>query len=84
MTSLRAARKVFVGKSFSKSDEPVNGVIERLLRALGLEVVTGEKPKADSVSRKVKRRIDTCDVFVGVFTRKDKLEGRNEWATSSC
>ena len=81
--TLRAARIAFVGKSFAKTDDNVNGPVERLLRALGLVVVTGEKPKADSVSKKVKNRIDSCDVFVGVFTRRDKLEGKNEWATSS-
>ena len=79
---LRDARMVFVGKSFADADAPVSDSIESLLRALGVIVVTGEKPKADSVSKKVKQRIDRCDVFLGVFTRKDKLEGKDEWATS--
>lgn len=82
-TSLRTARIAFVGKSFSVSDEPVTKCVERLLGALGLTVSTGEKPKADTVSKKVKTRIDRCDVFVGIFTRRDKIEGRDEWTTSA-
>jgi len=81
--SLRAARIVFVGKSFLGIDAKVTVPVERILRALGLVVVTGEKPKADAVSKKVKGRIDSCDVFLGIFTRRDKLEGKDEWATSS-
>lgn len=79
---LNEARIVFVGKSFADSDAKLNGAIERLLKALGLEVVTGEKPRAEMVSRKVRERIDQCDVFVGVFVRKDKIEGKDEWSTS--
>ena len=81
--SLRAARIVFVGKSFSASDERVNKCVERLLSALGLTVSTGEKPTAGTVSKKVRTRIDRCDVFVGIFTRRDKIEGKDEWTTST-
>jgi hypothetical protein len=80
--SLRAARVVFVGKSFAPSDDRVNACAERVLSALGLKVVTGEKPKAEIVSRKVKTRIDSCDIFVGIFSRREKLEGKEEWTTS--
>jgi hypothetical protein len=72
-----------VGKSFAVNDEPVNKCVERLLGALGLTVTTGEKPRAGTVSKKVKTWIDRCDVFVGIFTRRDKLEGKDEWATST-
>jgi hypothetical protein len=51
--------------------------------SLGLTVTTGEKPRAAAISKKVKTRIESCDVFVGIFTRRDKLEGKDEWATSA-
>jgi len=75
-------RMVFIGQSFSDRDNAVNAIIARALRAMGLTVVTGEKPRADLVSKKVKDRIDQCDVFLGIFARRDKLEGKQEWATS--
>jgi len=73
----------FVGHSFAEGDLPlVHSVIETL-QSLGIQVATGEKPKADRISEKVKRTIDGQHVFVGIFTRRDKLEGRNAWTTSA-
>ena len=47
-----------------------------------MTVVTGEKPRADKISEKVKRLIDAQHIFVGIFTRRAKLEGKNVWTTS--
>lgn len=73
---------VFVGHSFATEDEHVNDVILRFLAAFGLEVVTGEKPSANTVSAKVRGRIEQCEGFVGVFTRRDKIARKNEWLPS--
>jgi len=45
-------------------------------------VVTGEIPRANRISEKVKALIEGQDIFVGVFTRRDKIARRNEWTTS--
>jgi hypothetical protein len=74
---------VFVGQSFAAADGAVNGLVRRLLEALGLRVLTGEKPSADLISEKVKNRIDEAHVFVGLFTRRDKIARKQEWATSA-
>jgi hypothetical protein len=56
----------------------------RLLEAYGFTAVTGELPKADSVSKKVRERIEGADYFLGIFTRRERLRGRrNEWTTSA-
>lgn len=73
----------FVGHSFGDRDKPFVDAVTETLRALGIEVVTGEKPKADRISEKVKRLIDGQHIFVGIFTRRDKLEGKNAWTTSA-
>ena len=73
---------VFVGQSFAEKDAEVNEPIKRFIRAYGLTVTTGEKPEADSVSAKVRDRIEAAQLFVGVFTRRDKLAGRAGWAAS--
>jgi len=72
----------FVGHSFSESDLPFVYAVTETLEALGITVLTGEKPRADRISEKVKRMIDGQHIFVGIFTRRDKLEGRNAWTTS--
>jgi hypothetical protein len=74
---------VFVAHSFAPEDRPVVDAVVRLFKAFDLEVQTGEKPKADLVSSKVRKRIEACDGFVGVFTRRDRLTGRGKWATSA-
>jgi hypothetical protein len=81
--TIRRARIAFVGQSFLPADEPLNSSIASILRALGLTVLTGEKPRATSVSKKVRERIDRSDVFVGIFSRRDRLEGKAEWNTSA-
>ncbi len=73
----------FVGHSFSEADLPFVHAVTETLEALGITVLTGEKPKANRISEKVKRMIDAQHIFVGIFTRRDKLEGRNAWTTSA-
>lgn len=73
---------VFVGHSFSKDDEIVNDVVLRFLVAYGLEVITGERPSANTVSAKVRTRIEQCDAFLGIFTRRDKIARKAEWLPS--
>ncbi len=72
----------FVGQSFADSDRDVNECARRSLEALGVRVVTGEKPKADRISEKVKTRIDAQYIFVALFTRRDRIHGKKEWTTS--
>ena len=48
-----------------------------------MAVVTGEKPRADRISEKVKRLIDGQYLFIGVFTQREKIARRKEWTTSA-
>lgn len=73
----------FVGHSFGDGDMPLVNTVVETLRALGVQVETGLKPKADRISEKVKRLIDRQYLFVGIFTRRDKLEGKKSWSTSA-
>lgn len=72
----------FIGQSFATADESVNQCIADVLIALGVTVVTGEKPKADSISEKVKELIEAQAIFVGIFTRREKIARKPEWTTS--
>jgi hypothetical protein len=73
----------FVGHSFAREDAELVNTFINILEALGVQVVTGSKPKADKISDKVKALIEKQHLFVGIFTRRDKLEGKNSWTTST-
>jgi|ERR1043166_7450106 hypothetical protein len=73
----------FVGQSFSKKDKEVNEFVFNVLELIGVKAVTGERPKADYISEKVKRLIEEQHIFVGIFTCRDKLANKPEWTTSS-
>jgi hypothetical protein len=77
------ATRAFVGQSFSADDQAPNGLVQRFLTASGIEVVTGERPSAGSVSAKVRRRIEACELFVGIFTRRQRIARKPEWTTSA-
>lgn len=73
---------IFAGHSFADEDEPTVSVILNFFRALGFRVVTGEKPRADRISEKVKTLLEEQHVFLGIFTRRDKIAGRKGYTTS--
>jgi hypothetical protein len=74
---------IFIAQSFSVNDATINSMVARLVEAYGFPVATGEKPKADTVSKKVRDRIEAASIFLGIFTRRDRLKSRREWTTSS-
>ncbi len=73
----------FIGQSFSTADERINQCVFDTLTSVGIRVVTGEVPKANSISEKVKRLIEGQPLFVGIFTRRDKISHKSEWTTSA-
>lgn len=73
----------FVGHSFLQPDLRLAQAVIDTLSAVGVIAVTGEKPKAERISEKVKELIDSQEIFVGVFTRRDKIQGRHEWTTTA-
>jgi hypothetical protein len=74
---------IFVGQSFSDEDRHVNEPISSLLKAHEFTVITGERPRAESVSKKVRDAIESSHYFLGIFTRRDRIRRRNEWTTSA-
>lgn len=81
--SLASIQSAFVGHSFAPADETVVSAVIRVLTAFNIRVETGERPSADSVSRKVKRRIDRCEAFVAIFTRRERIAGQQAYTTST-
>jgi hypothetical protein len=72
----------FVGHSFAPADAQVVNCITEGLKAMGIEVAAGKRPKADRISEKVKKLIEDQHLFVGIFTRRDRLVGKPTWSTS--
>lgn len=72
----------FVAHSFAPADKTVVNCVTRCLKEIGLKVETGEKPKANKISEKVKKLINGQYLFVGVFTRREKISRQSRWVTS--
>jgi hypothetical protein len=68
--------RVFIAKSFSEPDKlkvaPIESLLESFSR-LGVQCETGEAAEPESVSVKVRERIDRAQVFVGVVTRRHPI-----------
>jgi len=73
----------FVGHSFAPADSRVVEFVVNTLTAAGIAIVTGEKPTTDRLSEKIQRRIEAQGIFVGIFSRRDKTPGKDEWNTST-
>ena len=73
----------FLGHSFAPSDKQVVDFVRQTLGAIGVTVVTGQRPRADRISEKIKKLIDGQPLFIGLFTRRDKIAHKRAWTTSS-
>lgn len=74
--------RAFVGHSFADDYAHVASAVIAALEAIGVATTTGEPPRAGSLSDKVKGRIEANHLFVGIFTRREKISGKEEWTTS--
>ncbi len=75
-------RTAFLGHSFADADFEVVEFFRSLLGEMGVRCISGEKAEANTVAEKVKKRILEAELFVGILTRRDKIEGKDEWRTS--
>lgn len=71
-----AVREVnaFVAHRFDKSDRAVVDRLTAWLEKIGFRIVTGEGGEPATISDKVIRRIEECELFVGIFTRVGQSE----------
>ena len=54
-----------------------------ILSEMSVKCQSGEQAAAQQVSEKVKERIKQTEMFVGIFSRGEKIEGKEEWSTSA-
>ena len=74
-TSTRSSSVPFVSMSFDESDHDVNDYFTGILASLSIDFETGERYSKDSIPQKVQSRIRSCDMFIVIFVRRDKIEG---------
>jgi hypothetical protein len=77
------APTAFLGHSFAADDDKIVRCVKTCLESIGISVVTGERPRAKGISDKVKKLIEDQYLFVGLFTRRDKLARKKEYTTST-
>jgi hypothetical protein len=68
--------KAFIGHSFDEKDKDLIDNIKEFIESTGIGCVSGEKSQNRSIAQKVKERIISCEIFVGIFTC-DKLICQN-------
>lgn len=71
--------RVFLGVSYFVEDHTVKEWFESTLRVCGFEVVTAETSEHIELGEKIRRKIESCEVSCFVLTRRDKIEGNEEW-----
>jgi tetratricopeptide (TPR) repeat protein len=72
--------RVFIAKSFGESDKAKVAPIENFLASyssLGVKCETGEAAEAESVSAKVRERIDRAHVLVGIVTQRHAIVSKS-------
>ena len=75
-------RTAFVGHSFLPQDQTIVTYVKDLLREMEINCISGERAEASEIHEKVKRRILAAEYFVGIFTRRHKIEGEALWTTT--
>lgn len=71
----------FIGHSFLPEDDFITSYIVSAIRNRIKRVVTGRPAQIRSVSEKVKEKIDSADLAIQIFTRKEKKKN-GTWITS--
>jgi hypothetical protein len=69
----------FLSCSFDTEDRAVFDWFRRILDSLEFQVLSGEEPSTHSLPEMARERIESSEAFVGVLTRRDKVEGSDEW-----
>lgn len=72
----------FVAHSFLKKDQPILSNLIKTIKNCGFLVSRGTENNVGSLSSEIKKKIDSSDVFIAVFTKKHFIEVENTWTTS--
>jgi hypothetical protein len=75
--------RVFLSGSFDRADEPLFNWFREILEALEFQVFSGQDPSPHSLSDIVRERIGESNAFVGILSRRDKVDASNEWLPPS-
>ena len=77
--------KIFVGYGYNDRDKWIEEHVFDLIRAFGVEPISGKEIYGEQLEDGVRRQIRECDAFLGFTTRRDKLQdGRyttHRWVT---
>lgn len=77
--------RIFVSHSFDPKDKSVFEWFEKKIKEVlkDVEIVTARKAEYKPVWDKIKNKIHSCVGIVGICTRADKIEGKQEYKTKN-
>lgn len=67
--------RVFLSYSFDEADREPARWVRTLLESNGVRAVTGEALGGGNLTDEVRKRIESSDGFVGLWTRRESLDG---------
>lgn len=67
--------------SFAPEDIPVVATTVEIIRKFGISVLSGERLEARGISRKIKDRIESSNLFIAIMTHRHNI-GKQLWTTS--
>lgn len=71
--------KCFLSGSFAKEDQGIFDWFRKLAEAVDFEVITGEEPAPHVPAETIRARIESCNVLVAIYSKRDKIGGTEEW-----
>jgi hypothetical protein len=72
---------IFLSYSFNKNDRDLAARLQSLIESHGIKVLSGKRLAGGELAPGIQERIRDADALVGLMTRRDKIEGREEWRT---
>lgn len=71
--------RCFLSGSFDEADKDFFRWIEKLLRALEFEVVTGEDAEPRPPLETIHARIQSSTTLLGILSKRDRIDGTEKW-----
>jgi len=69
----------FVSVSFKEEDREIANWFCNVIRSMNIEPVLADVPEPRPPQEKVQDLINSSDAFIGIFLKRDKVEGKDLW-----
>ncbi len=72
--------RAFLSCSFDEEEETLVDFFKKMISSFDITPVVYDYQEIGGLSEKIKGKISECDCLIAIITRKNKLEGSEEWS----